>query len=58
MKELAKSFAPDELVVIAWTNDPAPRHRSDERLADALDAKSRGPFYVIDNRLLVDTLEG
>jgi luciferase family oxidoreductase group 1 len=33
LKELAKSLELDELVVVTWTYDPAPRHRSYELLA-------------------------
>ena len=33
LKELAKSLDLDELVVVTWTYDPAPRHRSYELLA-------------------------
>ena len=35
LKELAKSLELDELVVVTWTYDPAPRHRSYELLAEA-----------------------
>ncbi len=35
LKELAKSLDLDELVVVTWTYDPAPRHRSYELLAEA-----------------------
>jgi luciferase family oxidoreductase group 1 len=35
LKELAKSLELDELVVVTWTYDPAPRHRSYELLAKA-----------------------
>jgi alkanesulfonate monooxygenase SsuD/methylene tetrahydromethanopterin reductase-like flavin-dependent oxidoreductase (luciferase family) len=35
LKELAKGLELDELVVVAWTYDPAPRHRSYELLAQA-----------------------
>ena len=35
--ELAQRFALDELVVVTWTFDPAPRRRSYELLADAFD---------------------
>jgi hypothetical protein len=35
LKELAKSLEVDELVVVPWTYDPAPRHRSYELLAQA-----------------------
>jgi luciferase family oxidoreductase group 1 len=35
LKELAKSLDLDELVVVTWTYDPAPRHRSYELLAQA-----------------------
>jgi len=35
LKELAKSLDLDELVVVTWTYDLAPRHRSYELLAEA-----------------------
>jgi hypothetical protein len=35
LKELAKGLDLDELVVVTWTYDPAPRHRSYELLAKA-----------------------
>jgi luciferase family oxidoreductase group 1 len=35
LEELAKSLDLDELVVVTWTYDPAPRHRSYELLAEA-----------------------
>jgi alkanesulfonate monooxygenase SsuD/methylene tetrahydromethanopterin reductase-like flavin-dependent oxidoreductase (luciferase family) len=35
LNELAKSLDLDELVVVTWTYDPAPRHRSYELLAQA-----------------------
>lgn len=35
LKELAKGLELDELVVVTWTYDPAPRHRSYELLAKA-----------------------
>ncbi|HLN85678.1 MAG TPA: LLM class flavin-dependent oxidoreductase [Candidatus Limnocylindrales bacterium] len=35
LKELAKSLELDELVVVTWTYDSAPRHRSYELLAEA-----------------------
>ena len=35
LKELAKSLDLDELVVVTWTYDPAPRHRSYELLAES-----------------------
>jgi len=35
LKELAKSLELDELVVVTWTYDPTPRHRSYELLAQA-----------------------
>jgi len=37
LKELAKSLDLDELVVVTWTYDPAPRHRSYELLAEAFE---------------------
>jgi len=39
LKELAKSLELDELVVVTWTYDPAPRHRSYELLAHAFEMK-------------------
>ena len=39
LKELAKSLDLDELVVVTWTYDPAPRHRSYELLAQAFPAR-------------------
>jgi luciferase family oxidoreductase group 1 len=39
LKELAKSLELDELVVVTWTYDPAPRHRSYELLAEAFELK-------------------
>jgi alkanesulfonate monooxygenase SsuD/methylene tetrahydromethanopterin reductase-like flavin-dependent oxidoreductase (luciferase family) len=41
LKELAKSLELDELVVVTWTYDPAPRHRSYELLAQAFESKQR-----------------
>jgi luciferase family oxidoreductase group 1 len=35
LKELAKGLDLDELVVVTWTYDPAPRHRSYELLAES-----------------------
>ena len=35
LQELAKSLDLEELVVVTWTYDPAPRHRSYELLAKA-----------------------
>ena len=35
LKELAKTLELDELVVVTWTYEPAPRHRSYELLAKA-----------------------
>ena len=44
LKELAKSLDLDELVVVTWTYDPAPRHRSYELLAEAFGlAKTQNP---------------
>jgi len=44
LKELAKSLDLDELVVVTWTYDPAPRHRSYELLAEAFALKkSKAP---------------
>jgi luciferase family oxidoreductase group 1 len=36
LTQLAQHFALDEIVVVTWTHDPAPRHRSYELLASAL----------------------
>jgi luciferase family oxidoreductase group 1 len=45
LNELAKSLDLDELVVVTWTYDPAPRHRSYELLAKAFALeKSEGRF--------------
>ena len=35
LRELAERLALDELVIVTWTYDPAPRHRSYELLAQA-----------------------
>jgi len=35
LKDLAKSLGLDELVIVTWTYDPAPRYRSYELLAEA-----------------------
>ena len=43
LKELAKSLDLDELVVVTWTYDPEPRHRSYELLAEAFGLENRGP---------------
>ncbi|MEO8755797.1 MAG: LLM class flavin-dependent oxidoreductase [Casimicrobiaceae bacterium] len=40
LSELAQRLDLDELVVVTWTYDPAPRHRSYELLAAAFDLKS------------------
>jgi luciferase family oxidoreductase group 1 len=37
LDELARRFKLDELVVVTWTHDPTPRHRSYELLAAAFD---------------------
>jgi luciferase family oxidoreductase group 1 len=39
LKELGKSLELDELVVVTWTYDSAPRHRSYELLAEAFELK-------------------
>ena len=39
LHELAKRLELDELVVVTWTYDPAPRHRSYELLAEAFGLK-------------------
>jgi luciferase family oxidoreductase group 1 len=36
LTQLAQHFALEEIVVVTWTHDPAPRHRSYELLASAL----------------------
>jgi len=36
LTELAQRFALDEIVIVTWTHDPAPRRRSYELLAEAL----------------------
>jgi luciferase family oxidoreductase group 1 len=46
LKELAKALDLDELVVVTWTYDPAPRHRSYELLAQAFEMKQREPSSV------------
>jgi luciferase family oxidoreductase group 1 len=43
LKELAKSLDLDELVVVTWTYDAAPRHRSYELLAQAFDLRNTEP---------------
>jgi alkanesulfonate monooxygenase SsuD/methylene tetrahydromethanopterin reductase-like flavin-dependent oxidoreductase (luciferase family) len=35
LRDLARRLTLDELVIVTWTYDPAPRHRSYELLADA-----------------------
>jgi hypothetical protein len=42
LKELAKGLELDELVVVTWTYDPAPRHRSYELLAQAFAIEKTG----------------
>ena len=42
LSELATRLALDELVVVTWTYDPAPRHRSYELLADAFALRPGG----------------
>ena len=37
LKDLASKLELDELVIVTWTYDPAPRHRSYELLAEALE---------------------
>jgi luciferase family oxidoreductase group 1 len=46
LKELAKSLELDELVVVTWTYDPAPRHRSYELLADAFGLEKTQARYT------------
>jgi alkanesulfonate monooxygenase SsuD/methylene tetrahydromethanopterin reductase-like flavin-dependent oxidoreductase (luciferase family) len=43
LKALAKSLDLDELVVVTWTYDPAPRHRSYELLAEAFGMGETNP---------------
>ena len=40
LTELAARLRLDELVVVTWTHDPAPRHRSYELLAEAFHLRS------------------
>jgi alkanesulfonate monooxygenase SsuD/methylene tetrahydromethanopterin reductase-like flavin-dependent oxidoreductase (luciferase family) len=42
LTELAKELELDELVVVTWTYDPAPRHRSYELLAQAFAMEQTG----------------
>ncbi|HEX2229748.1 MAG TPA: LLM class flavin-dependent oxidoreductase [Candidatus Binatia bacterium] len=42
LKELARRLGLDELVVVTWTYDPGPRHRSYELLAKAFALKALG----------------
>jgi luciferase family oxidoreductase group 1 len=39
LRDLAQRFLLDELVIVTWTYDPAPRHRSYELLASAFDLR-------------------
>jgi luciferase family oxidoreductase group 1 len=39
LKDLASALELDELVIVAWTYDPAPRHRSYELLAEAFQTR-------------------
>jgi len=39
LKELAKNLDLDELVIVTWTYDPAPRHRSYELLAETFELR-------------------
>ena len=50
LKELAKGLELDELVVVTWIYDPAPRHRSYELLAQAFGLGKPEARYVIDIR--------
>ncbi len=43
LRELAARLALDELVIVTWTYDPAPRHRSYELLAQAFDLPAAPP---------------
>jgi hypothetical protein len=36
LKDLASKLELDELVIVTWIYDPAPRHRSYELLAEAI----------------------
>jgi len=44
LTELAQRLELDELVIVTWTHDPAPRQRSYELLADAFRMDSDGVF--------------
>ena len=46
LKELAKNLQLDELVVVTWTYDPAPRHRSYELLAKAFALQQSAANYT------------
>jgi len=41
LEELAEGLDLDELVIVTWTYDPAPRHRSYELLAEAFGLRTR-----------------
>jgi hypothetical protein len=43
LEELAKRLELDELVIITWTYDPAPRNRSYELAAEAFGLETREP---------------
>jgi luciferase family oxidoreductase group 1 len=43
LKQLAESLALDELVIVTWTYDPAPRHRSYELIAEAFGLTASQP---------------
>jgi alkanesulfonate monooxygenase SsuD/methylene tetrahydromethanopterin reductase-like flavin-dependent oxidoreductase (luciferase family) len=49
LKELAKSLELDELVVVTWTYDPAPRDRSYELLAEASGMCSDTRSKIVDH---------
>ena len=44
LEELAERLDHDELVIVTWTHDPAPRHRSYELLAEAFGLRTREPI--------------
>jgi luciferase family oxidoreductase group 1 len=43
LRAIAQRLDLDELVVVTWTHDPAPRHRSYELLAEAFALEDQGP---------------
>jgi alkanesulfonate monooxygenase SsuD/methylene tetrahydromethanopterin reductase-like flavin-dependent oxidoreductase (luciferase family) len=44
LEELAERLELDELVIVTWTYDPAPRQRSYELLAEALGLGKAKPW--------------